>query len=154
LTLLGIWHGANWTFAAFGLYYGILISLYYLARGHWDSLNKYIQIFLTLILTNVAWIFFRARTIKDAFYVIKNIFYDISLEIPRRPIGLGQSDFLIAIAGIAFILVYDILEEANVLQKLYERIPRIIRALIFIWLILIILMIGVYTYSAFIYAQF
>jgi D-alanyl-lipoteichoic acid acyltransferase DltB (MBOAT superfamily) len=153
-TLLGIWHGANWTFAAFGFYYGVLMSLYYLCRKYWDSLNKYIQIFLTLILTNIAWIFFRSKSIGDAFYIIKNIFYHVSFEIPRRSLGLGQSDFIIAIIGILMIIIYDVLEEANISQRLYEKIPKALKALIFIILVLLVLMIGVYTYSQFIYIQF
>jgi len=80
LTILGFWHGANWTFGLFGLSHGILIVSYYVFKKQWDNMNKYVQILSTFILVNLTFIFFRANTLSDAFYIFKNIF-NISSDI-------------------------------------------------------------------------
>jgi alginate O-acetyltransferase complex protein AlgI len=82
----GFWHGANWTFLA----WGFLNALYFLpslllgtnrnnmetAELHWNfnSIKVFFNILLTFILSCFAWIFFRANTIAIAFDYIKKIF--------------------------------------------------------------------------------
>lgn len=82
----GFWHGANWTF----LTWGFINALYFLpslllgsnrnnietARLNWDfeSIKVLTSILTTFILTCLAWIFFRAKTISEAFQYIQNIF--------------------------------------------------------------------------------
>lgn len=84
--LSGFWHGANWTFIA----WGFINALYFLplllretnrsnietvALG-WDfsSLKIFVNILSTFALTCLAWVFFRAKSIGDAFDYIGRIF--------------------------------------------------------------------------------
>lgn len=82
----GFWHGANWTF----IIWGALHALYFLPllitqnnRNNIDCVakGKSLPTFkelggmvLTFGLTAFAWIFFRAKTVSEAFAYIKNIF--------------------------------------------------------------------------------
>ncbi|WP_269227081.1 MBOAT family O-acyltransferase [Flavobacterium eburneipallidum] len=82
----GFWHGANWTFVA----WGFINALYFLpslllgtnrnnmetAELHWDfnSIKVFFSILSTFILSCLAWIFFRANTIEIAFDYIGKIF--------------------------------------------------------------------------------
>ncbi|UPT70061.1 MAG: MBOAT family protein [Flavobacterium sp. JAD_PAG50586_2] len=82
----GFWHGANWTF----LIWGFLNALYFLpllitqknrdnieivAKGKLlPSFRDFVSILLTFTLTTFAWIFFRAKSVSQAFVYIKNIF--------------------------------------------------------------------------------
>ena len=71
-SLTGIWHGANWTFMAWGLYYGILIAL---EKAFLDKLLKKLpqifrHIYLVLIVM-IGWVFFRAENITQAIDFIK-----------------------------------------------------------------------------------
>jgi alginate O-acetyltransferase complex protein AlgI len=65
MSLSGLWHGAGWTFALWGLYYGVLIVIYHLAgiRGNWRPSNQ-IKIFLAWLimftLIVCGWLIFRA----------------------------------------------------------------------------------------------
>src|SRR3989449_10776851 len=38
MMLCGLWHGASWTFVAFGAYHGLLLSLHQTFRGAWERL--------------------------------------------------------------------------------------------------------------------
>jgi D-alanyl-lipoteichoic acid acyltransferase DltB (MBOAT superfamily) len=84
----GFWHGANWTFIAWGfinaLYFLPLlllkknrsnmetVSLYW----NWNSLKVILSIISTFSLTCLAWVFFRVKSIGDAFDYIGRIFTD------------------------------------------------------------------------------
>jgi len=82
----GFWHGANWTFIA----WGALNAIYFLPsmltntnRKNLDtvaenkllpSVKEFFQMLSTFILTVFAWIFFRSENIGHAFEYIKEIF--------------------------------------------------------------------------------
>ena len=82
----GFWHGANWTFLA----WGFINALYFLpsllmgtnrnnmetAELHWDlnSIKVFFSILTTFLITCLAWIFFRAKSITIAFDYIGDIF--------------------------------------------------------------------------------
>jgi alginate O-acetyltransferase complex protein AlgI len=81
----GFWHGANWTFVC----WGFLNALYFLPlilskrnRKHLDivagnkvfpNIKHLLSILLTFGLTSLAWIFFRADSITEAYYYIQKI---------------------------------------------------------------------------------
>ncbi|MCK0132630.1 MBOAT family protein [Flavobacteriaceae bacterium F08102] len=91
----GFWHGANWTFIA----WGTLNAIYFLPllitknnRNHLDTvaLGKYLpsakeafSMLFTFGLTVFAWIFFRANSIKHAFSYISEIFSTSLFELPK-----------------------------------------------------------------------
>jgi D-alanyl-lipoteichoic acid acyltransferase DltB (MBOAT superfamily) len=93
----GFWHGANWTFIAWGAVNALLfLPLLIWKRNtvHKDivakekalpSLMEFVNILLTFILTSIAWVFFRSNTITDAFNYLKGILnasvLDASIEI-------------------------------------------------------------------------
>lgn len=85
----GFWHGANWTFVA----WGALNAIYFLpllllnknrtnidtvAQGKYlPNLKELMQMCLTFCLTVFAWIFFRANSIQHAFDYITQMFVGI-----------------------------------------------------------------------------
>ena len=99
----GFWHGANWTFLAWGflnaLYFIPLLLLNknrnYLhvipTHNLLPSLKEFFQILFTFFLTVIAWIFFRSDTISQAFKIIKEIF---SKSIFQKPSFLGKFDMI------------------------------------------------------------
>ena len=66
--LTGIWHGANYTFFVWGVYYGILVVLERMlnARIPAGKMKKVCGRIYTLVAVSVGWIFFRAPSIGDA----------------------------------------------------------------------------------------
>ena len=90
--LSGAWHGANWTF----VFWGFLNALYFLPLFISDRNRKHIehvdegrlfprpmlilQILLTFTLTCIAWVFFRATNLNEAFDYLKHITLNFKLE--------------------------------------------------------------------------
>ncbi len=93
----GFWHGANWTFIIWGLLNAIYIMpsiIFNTNRNHLDIVarGKYLptirdlfSIVLTFGLTLFAWIFFRARNVKQAFNYISGIFSSSLFTLPHFP---------------------------------------------------------------------
>jgi len=82
----GFWHGANWTFIAWGLIHALLfipsliqkknrIHLETVTKnGHIPSLFEFFQMLFTFLLVCLTWVFFRANSLTDAFYYLKCLF--------------------------------------------------------------------------------
>lgn len=92
--LSGFWHGANWTFIAWGAYHALLfLPLILLGknRKHTDvvaagrmlpSLKEAGQMLLTFFLVVIGWIIFRAESIGQAWRYLCGLFSQSLLSIP------------------------------------------------------------------------
>ena len=83
--VIGFWHGANWTYIA----WGFINAVYFLPlllsnsnrnnmdaielKWNFDSVKVLFSILSTFMITCVAWVFFRAKTISDAVLYLKQI---------------------------------------------------------------------------------
>ena len=141
----GLWHGANWTFIA----WGALNALYFIPlllknnnRNHLNvvaegkilpSLRELIAMLSTFSLTVFAWIFFRAENMKHAFSYIGGIF---SSSILSRPEFNGMDNALIILILIGIFLVIEWLgrNDKFALEKVLNNV-KLIRILIYIILI-------------------
>ena len=77
----GIWHGANWTFICWGLFYFVLLVLEKfcgLGRG-WPVWLKWL---FTFLMVNFAWVLFRADSLAQAGQYLLSMF---GLGQPGRP---------------------------------------------------------------------
>lgn len=82
--LTGIWHGANFTFAVWGLMYFVLITIEKLTgfdkkKGKFITPVKWIY---TMFFVIMGWVVFRADSLTDAFAYMKNMF------------GIGTNSFV------------------------------------------------------------
>lgn len=111
----GFWHGANWTYIA----WGFINALYFLPlllsksnrnnmdaiqlKFNFDSLKVVISILSTFLLTCIAWVFFRARTITDAVLYLKRIISDGTFKIQFLPNDRSNYELILMIG--LFVLV-------------------------------------------------
>lgn len=74
--LTGIWHGANYTFFVWGLYYGVLIVAERMGLGRLLDRNRFklINWLYTIIIVMVGWVFFRSDNIGQAVNYIGRLF--------------------------------------------------------------------------------
>jgi D-alanyl-lipoteichoic acid acyltransferase DltB (MBOAT superfamily) len=154
--LVGLWHGPNWTFIAFGVFNGFILGIeripLFKKKGTLMRLLQGAPRVVTLIyfftLTSISSIFFRSQDIEQAFFILKRIF---SFQI---------EDHLSSLIGIKLLyLVILIIAELLTLkwefplQKLEMRWPRYTR-----WALYYIIIFFVIRYAepkeAFIYFQF
>ena len=93
LTMLlgGLWHGAGWTFVAWGGFHGAIQVIYRALRV--DALINRVRCtttagifihgmcwFVTMNLIAVGWVFFRARSFTDAATILQNLFGTVGYE--------------------------------------------------------------------------
>jgi alginate O-acetyltransferase complex protein AlgI len=81
LTMLlgGLWHGASWNFVIWGGYHGVLLSFERVfGRAHFQEpprgLLYLFRAMITFVLVCIGWVFFRAATLHDSAYVIRQMF--------------------------------------------------------------------------------
>ena len=71
----GLWHGAAWTFVVWGALHGVAIVIHRCWQKLNFKLNKIIAWIITFNFVNFTWIFFRAKSFKDAMRVIRGMFF-------------------------------------------------------------------------------
>ena len=159
--LSGLWHGANWTFIAWGAYHAILfIPLILLGKNRkytnmvaegriLPSIKDVVMMMLTFMLVVVGWIIFRSENIAEAWHYISGLF-DMSLfSMPSVP----KRDLLV----VPFIGLLIVVEWFNRQGKhgLYGvgKLPYWSRYIVYTLIILLIFFMRT-TPKAFIYFQF
>jgi alginate O-acetyltransferase complex protein AlgI len=162
----GLWHGASWTFVAWGAIHGILmvgsiIGAKLLNQVFPNRLTERkstivngIKIFGTFHLVLLSWIFFRADTISDAFYIIRNIFTGLEF---KGGYGLnfgGSYEIMITTIALLVLLLVDFLREKGLPVNFLGSKPVVIRWALYYVLLLSILMFGEFGTTEFIYFQF
>lgn len=150
----GIWHGANWTFIFWGALHGIFqiiekaLGLQKVTEG---GCYRMIRIFLTFIIINITWIFFKMPTITDSFSFLLRIATNHDNTISQ--ITPAMTVFIMMSIGI--VIVKDLLDEY--LKKRHSFLHNhygVIRWASYIILLLMILSCGVFDASQFIYVSF
>jgi len=77
----GIWHGASWGFVIWGGLHGFYLACSIFYKPYQKRLHKTLgiektkflkfwQIFVTFNLVSLAWVFFRANNLSDAYYIL------------------------------------------------------------------------------------
>jgi len=147
----GLWHGANWTFVFWGAlngFYLILEAIVFKRRR-----DGIFNIVFTFILINFAWIFFRANSITEALYIIKKI----GTSPGKLYIGSGDdiTASIYAVLAIAIVLSVEIKKEFfNSLWSVSQNKVELIRLTGYAVIIYLIIYLGVFGDSQFIYFQF
>lgn len=167
----GLWHGANITFVIWGGLHGIyqicedvlsprIERLYKNFRIDTKNFSwKCIRILKTFILTDIAWVFFRADSVMDALRILKR-----SAEISNTglllngglyQLGLDEKNISILAIALAALLLSSLIRESgkNVLQWLKQQSIIFRFALYWGAVILITLSLDI-TGQEFIYFQF
>ena len=159
----GFWHGANWTFIAWGFLNALFIMPSILLKTNRNNLEivafnklmpsfrEVISIIITFILTVFAWIFFRAESLTHAFSYISGIFSKSLLTFP----DLNKAA-LATLILIAFLLLIEWFgkEQQYALQTFWHKKPRILRWLFYAFIMLLIGLFMQTEESPFIYFQF
>ena len=73
--LTGLWHGANWNFIAWGLYFGILLGIEKIfLHKHLVKLPKFIQWLYTIVIVLISWCLFAIEDLPLALSYIGGLF--------------------------------------------------------------------------------
>ncbi|WP_298758824.1 MBOAT family O-acyltransferase [uncultured Psychroserpens sp.] len=156
----GFWHGANWTFIVWGL----LNALYFLPvfllkknRIHTDivaqnrllpSFKEFVLMLVTFILTVLAWVFFRAKNITEAFDYLNLMANKSLFTFPEiRPL------YLMIFISFFLVIEWSGRRQLYAIERLWLSYPRVLR-----WIIYLIMVVLIFLYGGkeqeFLYFQF
>jgi len=130
--LCGLWHGANWTFIVFGLYFGTLLVIEHHFWARWGRfLPRLIQHFYMILAVLIGMIFFRSPDISYAFDYIAQGFSFVSVEHHVRVSELLNDELvLLLVLGSVFSLpVVPLLREWATKLKISTEYRPILRPL-------------------------
>lgn len=124
--------------------------------------HKFICTFITFILVDFTWIFFRADSTGASFYTIKMMAVNnpwVLFDGSIYKCGLDQKNYWLMICGILLLLIVDFLKSRKiVIRKIVAKQHVALRWLIIDMAIIVLLILGIWgsTYDAvnFIYFQF
>ncbi|MGL4108203.1 MBOAT family O-acyltransferase [Clostridium sp. LP20] len=169
----GLWHGASINFVIWGGLHGLYQIIGDITRPIKEKIigqfkirtkvfsYKLMQILITFVLVDFAWIFFRASSFQAAKTIIKNmvIFNPWTLfDGSIFNMGLGRSDFFVAVIGIIIVIFIDWIQATKGPISILSEQNLVFRWAVYVGTIILIVIFGVYGpgYSAqqFIYSQF
>lgn len=130
----GLWHGATWMFVIWGAMHGVAL----VTHRFWTRLQRPLPPALAWIVTfmfvNLAWVFFRAKTLNDALRVLRgmidfrSVFDHSSASVPTSDLAWGGwlSDVLLRLMSaslvghittyMAIVLAFVLIAQKNSMQ--------------------------------------
>jgi len=177
----GFWHGANWTFVVWGALHGFYLIFAIITEKARNGINRtlglisrprllgFLQMITTFCLVLVAWVFFRANTIHDAFYIIGRFpaalgdlgsfitHGKFSGESVKSLIGfmpVYELDLQLSFLLIILLQAIEWFQTYNDVPALIRKRPIYIRWTLYYIMLAVIIFFGVYDNRQFIYFQF
>ena len=158
----GLWHGAQWTFVAWGAVHGILVVAERLAsrsplgaaiRNASPLQNAFLLTagwITTFVAVMAAWVFFRAASIGDAFFILGEVLsWSALISIPAAILASP-----LAFASIIVLVAVEWLQRDKEHPLQFERIPVPVQMAGYIAMVFFVVSYGAVDESPFIYFQF
>jgi alginate O-acetyltransferase complex protein AlgI len=140
MLLGGLWHGASWTFVAWGLFHGSLLALHRAIFGQNQAPRSFpyrcVSVVATFLCVCVGWVFFRAASFGDACTILHHMAW------PLAGSALASTSMLMVLACLGALAIgYAVGTLGNVARWL-ERLPAtLVGALLAVSLLLTFLLI-------------
>lgn len=162
----GLWHGAAWTYVAWGGIHGVgnVLSS---RKKESRRLNKavetllwWIRVFVTFNFIMFAWTFFRAFDFKCAWSVLSRLLVGAGNPLTYFTKGISvlnipPEELTLIVVCILLLAVFDYVSLNKDVLLLIDEIPRALRYAIYVVLVIIIIyFVPVYGNNEFIYFQF
>ncbi len=154
--LSGLWHGASWTFVAWGFCCALFMVALDKPLRHTARVPGFNQA-VVFVLWALSLILFRARTFPEAAQVFTSLGFGNAAGLAG--FGLGQAELIFAFVLIVLLAVQEGISEHNggSFHERFLKLPSWVRVLCGIGAVLLIVFLGRYgigSESKFIYFQF
>ena len=166
----GFWHGANWTFIIWGALHGTYQIVGLLTRSFRQRLTSFLptwfdhglDVALTGALVTFAWIFFRAHSFSDAWYVITHMLapsHAVAEGVDRYGrlsvyLTYSRQEWLFMVAGVGTLLAFELAQHRYDIEALLVRQSAGLRWTTYFALVIAIAGCGAFEKVQFIYFQF
>lgn len=159
----GLWHGAGWAYAIWGIYHGLLLIFYRLAGAviparfyasshpRLNKLQRVIGVIVFFHFTCVGWLLFRTGALDIEFSQLSFLLHSIPVLFSTPSLELVSP--LYRLLGVMFLLITVLQWMGSDLDKISTKHPKLGVAVIAMsWCL--IATIGVFNGAEFIYFQF
>jgi D-alanyl-lipoteichoic acid acyltransferase DltB (MBOAT superfamily) len=165
-TLIGLWHGASWTYMVFGCMHGVYLVLGTMTekiRGQIASISKiqafpkvhaFFQTIIVFLLVTISLIFFRFDTLDQSIWIIKHL-----VSYPNISIFLTLTRSLegMIIPVVIFIVFMELLQwfqEKKGTLYIFDAMPKVARVSCYYAIFFTLIMFGYFDGQSFIYFNF
>jgi alginate O-acetyltransferase complex protein AlgI len=161
----GLWHGANYTFIVWGALHGVYqvvsrasqrFRKSFTKKLHISSyplIHKGMKVFITFHLVTFTWIFFRAKSVGDAWYIVTHMFQSTPIDSFRN-LGFSTYDTIVALASLIVLEGIHLLQRRRPITQRLRTRPAWSRWALYAGAVIIILLFGEFNSLDFIYFQF
>jgi D-alanyl-lipoteichoic acid acyltransferase DltB (MBOAT superfamily) len=164
-TISGLWHGAAWNFVLWGFLYGVMLSLEKLLKKIAENrivIPTNIKILYTYSVISILWVFFRAPTIQDALYILRNSFVGMKhffspeylLASINQIFVFNHAEILIISVLLILAMIIEYIRRKTSLLQLINRQPMLLRFVFYSLILLAIIQLRNARIQEFIYVQF
>lgn len=156
LTMLlgGLWHGASWTFVAWGFLHGFYLVIERLTKQRFqikvsNQIGMVLLAFLTFTCVNITWVFFRAETFTDAWQLLRSMSF---VGAGTKQL-LASSQLVLVLGLMLLVFIGHFAMRKHSLVGIIEKTPTLLRVVI--WAIMLFGLMTVQSSGQqFIYFQF
>jgi alginate O-acetyltransferase complex protein AlgI len=127
MLLGGLWHGANWTFVAWGGLHGLYLwiekyfrdktGVQYDHKPSANTLTNFAYALLTFMLINITWVFFRADTFTRSWGMLQSMF---GMAVDGKPLLTTLAILKVAVIVPLIVLCHWFLRNTKVLDVAYK----------------------------------
>ena len=182
----GLWHGASWTFVIWGGLHGVYQVIEGLCRDFANiragrtegsggsapkdaaessgkrGASRVLHVLLTFGLVTIAWIFFRADSVGDAFYVLTHLVRGLGASPASLISGMMAAlqitpfGILKLLGAIAVLFAYDLYSEKHDIPAEFSKVKLPLRWAVYVGLTVLIIITKLHggTTQSFIYFRF
>lgn len=152
----GIWHGASWGFVIWGGLHGLYMACSVFYKPYQKKMYKTLgleksmitktwQIFVTFNLVSFAWVFFRADSLNDAFYVVSNLIKPSNAGVVTDIVKMLSGSILILYNTIILCVSIGIVMLVLLMR---DRVSLFIRPVWFRWSVYFLIVIWTILFQA------
>jgi len=166
--IIGVWHGAGWTFIIWGCMHGAAMVIHRLWKRFHVVMPRPIAWFLTFNFVNGSWIFFRAKEFGDAVKVFKGMAGMNGIILPEnlsrslsgfQVLGIKFGETLGSIGGTSeafawVIIVFLVCLLCRNSQEMIHNLKPSVGRLVFISIITVLAILHLGSHSEFVYFRF
>lgn len=130
--IAGIWHGAGWTYVAYGAVHGLALVVNHYWRKTKIKLNKYISWLILFNFINISFVIFRAPNIPTAISIITDM-YTIS------NIGTFNNLYAYLLIILGFIITFGLRNSVSYIKNFALSYKNLLASVILLFISIIFL---------------
>ncbi len=163
----GLWHGAAWTYVAWGGVHGAAQVVETSIPGKHKknepvrhTILWWIRVILVFVFCCLAWVLFRADNMETAIYVFQNLLkgiddFNLYMQNGILQLGIEQLEGTLLTIVIVMLAIFDYLSLRRDLMKSVNKLPIVARYVLYtVVLVFIIILSPLDSSKEFIYFQF